>query len=192
MTRWLRPTAVAASIVTVTILFNGLNASHAERAKAPIAAPPTATPTDAPIVPEPALPSPAPVAVNPDPENPTGRLIEVSIKRQRLTAWRDGKIVYRFVISTGRRGYETPPGHYKILEKYKNRWSRKWSVWMPYAMRFFEGYFIHQLPHKDGSTYNIGATKLGMPDSHGCVRVDVGDAKQLFEWTKVGTPVWVH
>jgi len=130
--------------------------------------------------------------MNPDPRNQSGDLIEVSIAKQRLTAWRDGKVVYRFVISTGRPGYETPPGHYKVLEKYENRWSRKWSVWMPYAMRWYQGYFIHQLPHKDGSSYNIGASKLGKPDSHGCVRVNVGDAETLFRWTTVGTPVWVH
>ena len=137
-------------------------------------------------------PTVAPAPANPDPKNPAGDLIEISIAKQRLTAWRDGRVVYRFVISTGRAGYETPPGHYKILEKYENRWSRKWSVWMPFAMRWYQGYFIHQLPHKDGSSYNIGASKLGKPDSHGCVRVDVGDAETLFRWTKVGTPVWVH
>ncbi|MGH2726044.1 MAG: L,D-transpeptidase, partial [Actinomycetota bacterium] len=130
--------------------------------------------------------------LNPDPKHPSGRLIEVSIKHQTLTAWRDGKVAYRFIISTGRKGYETPKGHYRILEKYENRWSNKWSVWMPYAMRWYQGYFIHQLPHKDGSSYNIGASKLGTPDSHGCLRVNVGDAKALFKWTKVGTPVWVH
>ncbi|MGH2784021.1 MAG: L,D-transpeptidase, partial [Actinomycetota bacterium] len=192
MTRWIRITAVAASIATVTILFNGLDPSGAAEPKVRPAAPPTASPTDEPGIAGPTVPTPAPVTSNPDPENPSGRLIEVSIKMQRLTAWRDGKLIYRFIISTGRAGYETPPGRYKILEKYENRWSRKWSVWMPYAMRWFEGYFIHQLPHKDGSNYNIGASKLGTPDSHGCVRVDVGDAQKLFEWTKVGTPVWVH
>ena len=187
MTRWIRITAVAGALATVAIFFNGPAPSGAAAQKNPIPVLP-----QAPEPPAGPTPEPAPAALNPDPKHPTGRLIEVSIKKQRLTAWRDGKVVYRFVISTGRKGYETPPGHYKILEKYENRWSRKWSVWMPYAMRWYQGYFIHQLPHKDGSSYNIGASKLGTPDSHGCVRVDVGDAEKLFRWTKVGTPVWVH
>ena len=165
---------------------------HANSHTRPAALPPTVTPS----LPATEAPAPAwtvePSPENPDPRHPDGDVIEISIAKQRLTAWRDGKVVYRFVISTGRAGYETPPGHYKILEKYENRWSRKWSVWMPYAMRWYQGYFIHQLPHKDGSSYNIGASKLGRPDSHGCVRVNVGDAERLFRWTKVGTPVWVH
>lgn len=178
--------AVAVGVIALAPAFDGM----------PVEAEPvtTSAPTPAPAVESPATPEPpaVPRPVNPDPMNPTGSVIEVSIERQRLIAWSDGVAVHTFVISTGRKGYETPPGHYKILEKYKNRWSRKWSVWMPFAMRFFEGYFIHQLPHKDGSSVNIGASKLGKPDSHGCVRVDVGDAERLFNWTKAGTVVWVH
>jgi lipoprotein-anchoring transpeptidase ErfK/SrfK len=132
------------------------------------------------------------VRANPDPLNPTGDLIEVSIAKQRLTAWHDGRVVYRFKISTGRPGYETPTGHYKVIVKISNAWSRKWSVWMPWAMNWHDNYFIHQLPHKDGSSVNIGASRLGHPDSHGCVRVGLGNAETLFGWASVGTPVWVH
>jgi lipoprotein-anchoring transpeptidase ErfK/SrfK len=182
----LRKLLVAAAVIVVSVApgFDGR----------PVEAEPVTSPTPTPPAEEPAPipPPPAPQPANPDPKHPTGDLIEVSIEQQRLFAWSNGTVVNRFVISTGREGYETPPGHYKILEKYKNRWSRKWSVWMPYAMRWYEGYFIHQLPHKDGSSVNIGASKLGKPDSHGCVRVNVGDAEKLFNWTKIGTPVWVH
>ena len=131
-------------------------------------------------------------SLNPDPKNSTGRLIEISIDKQRLTAWRDGKVIYRFVISTGREGFETPTGHYRVIVKIANAWSRKWSVWMPWAMNWHGNYFIHQLPHKDGSSEHIGASNLGKPASHGCVRVNVGDAEKLFKWASVGTPVWVH
>jgi len=138
-------------------------------------------------------PSTAPVSLlNPDPMHPRGDLIEVSIKRQRLFAWRDGITVYRFIISTGRPGYDTPTGHYLIIAKYPTAWSEKWHVWMPWAMNWYGNYFIHQLPHFPGSTVNIGASKLGTPDSHGCIRVNVGDARTLFVWAAVGTPVWVH
>jgi len=187
MTRLIRVTAITAVTLTASIMVTaGLNRPVDAEPKDPRPVVPSMNPT--PSVP----PPPAPVRLNPDPMHRSGDLIEVSIDKQRLTAWRDGAIVFRFVISTGRPGYETPTGHYKILDKTENRWSRKWSVWMPYAMRWHEGYFIHQLPHKDGSSYNIGASKLGTPDSHGCVRVNVGDAERLFNWTAVGTPVWVH
>jgi len=180
--------ALAALSVTVAA-FQGRSEAQPAHPATYASPPPTkATPQDPP---RPRL-QPAPARLNPDPLHATGDLLEVSIAHQRLRVWRDGRVVYRFVISTGRPGYETPTGHYRILNKISNAWSRKWSVWMPWAMRWHNGYFLHQLPHKPGSTVNIGATKLGTPDSHGCVRVNVGDAETLFRWTSVGTPVWVH
>jgi lipoprotein-anchoring transpeptidase ErfK/SrfK len=142
-----------------------------------------------------AVASPAPSAVNPDPSNPTGDLLEVSKTDQRLTVWRDGVVVSRLKISTGRKGYETPSGHFKVHTKYRNRWSRTWKVWMPYAMFWHptEGYAFHELPYYPGhENKRIGASKLGRADSHGCIRVNLGDAKTLYEFTRVGTPVWIH
>jgi lipoprotein-anchoring transpeptidase ErfK/SrfK len=129
---------------------------------------------------------------NPDPLHASGALIEISVASQRLIAWRDGVAVMRLVISTGRPGYDTPTGRYKVIFKNPNAWSSKWGVWMPWAMNWHGNYFIHQLPHYPDSSENIGASTLGKPASHGCVRVNVGDAKALYRWTKVGTPVWVH
>ena len=165
--------------------------SRSETQPAPSAPPASPPPTQA-HAQDPPRSFPHRALLNPDRQNPTGDLLEVSIGKQRLTVWRDGRVVYRFVISTGRPGYETPTGHYRILNKIANAWSRTWSVWMPWALRWHDGYFFHQLPHKPGSGVNIGATKLGTPDSHGCVRVNVGDAETLYHWTAVGTPVWVH
>jgi lipoprotein-anchoring transpeptidase ErfK/SrfK len=33
---------------------------------------------------------------------------------------------------------------------------------------------------------------LGIPVSHGCVRLGIGPAKQVYEWTEVGTPVIIY
>jgi lipoprotein-anchoring transpeptidase ErfK/SrfK len=163
--------------------------SEAQPARPPAPASPSPTQVTLKTPPKPAS---RPALANPDSLHLEGDLIEVSIHSQRLTAWRDGHVVFRFVISTGRPGYETPAGHYKVISKTPNAWSRKWSVWMPWAMNWYGNYFIHQLPHYPGSKENIGASQLGTPASHGCVRVNVGDAERLFHWTGVGTPVWVH
>lgn len=124
-----------------------------------------------------------------------GKTIELDIAKQKLIAWEDGVVVYRFVVSTGRRGFSTPTGTFKIHTKYVKRWSRKWKVWMPYAMFWHprHGYAFHELPYKPGrEDQRIGKSRLGRPDSHGCVRVDVGDAKTLYDWAPVGTTVWIH
>ena len=148
----------------------------------------TPSPTAPPISPVPT----APARVNPDRQNPTGRLIEISLTKQRLTAWNDGVVVLRTLVSTGMPGYETPRGHFTVRYKSANAWSRTWGVWMPWALNVYRGYFIHQLPHYPGSKVNIGASTLGTAASHGCVRVGIPDAERLYRWARVGTPVWIH
>ncbi|HVL89619.1 MAG TPA: L,D-transpeptidase [Actinomycetota bacterium] len=156
---------------------------------------PSQPPSD-PVPPETLPPAPKPTKKPVTaPSKAQGKMIEVSIDDQELIAWQDGTIVYRFVISTGKAGYETPKGNWRIHTKYENRWSRKWKVWMPYAMFWHpeHGYAFHELPYKDGQPgKRLGASKLGRADSHGCVRVNVGDAKKLYDWAPVGTSVWVH
>jgi lipoprotein-anchoring transpeptidase ErfK/SrfK len=129
---------------------------------------------------------------NPDALNPTGMLIEVSIAKQRLTAWKDGVVFMSTPISTGMPGYDTPPGHFHVIFKKLNAWSAKWGVVMPWALNIHGNYFIHQVTHYPGSTANIGETSLGHPASHGCVRVGTGAAERLYHWARVGTPVWIH
>ena len=132
------------------------------------------------------------ISINPDPEHPFGNTIEVSTADQRLTAWRDGVIVYRFKISTARPGYRTPKGHFAVKLKARRYWSRQWQVWMPDALLFYGSYFIHSLPYASDPNRRIGERRLGTADSHGCVRVGIVDSKLLYEWASVGTPVWVH
>lgn len=129
---------------------------------------------------------------NPDTLNPAGILIEVSIAKQRLIAWKDGVVFMSTPISTGMPGYDTPPGHFHVLFKNLNAWSAKWGVVMPWALNIHGNYFLHQVTHYPGSTVNIGESSLGHPASHGCVRVGVGAAEKLYRWARVGTPVWIH
>lgn len=129
---------------------------------------------------------------NPDPMNLAGMLIEVSIAKQRLTAWKDGVVFMSTPISTGMPGYDTPPGRFHVIVKDLNAWSAKWGVVMPWALNIHGNYFIHQVTHYPGSTVNIGESSLGHPVSHGCVRVGTGAAERLYNWARVGTPVWIH
>lgn len=132
------------------------------------------------------------IAVNPDPENPIGDLIEISIAEQRLRAWREGKIVYQFKVSTAKIGFRTPKGRFKILDKARRWRSRQYNVWMPEALRFKGSYFIHGLTYDANPNVRGGANTLGRPASHGCVRVGTADAKLLWNWAYKGLPVWVH
>ena len=121
----------------------------------------------------------------------TGKFIEISIASQTLTAWQDGVAKMTFKISTGRPGYRTPKGEFRVRAKGVKWWSRKWKVWMPYAMNFYSNYNMHSLPYSRPG-HLIGAKRLGRPDSHGCVRIGPANAKALYAWTPVGTSVWIH
>lgn len=118
------------------------------------------------------------------------RRIEISIGEQMLRAYEAGRVVIQTPVSTGAPRTETPTGRYAIQSKETMHWSTRYSVWMPYAMRVVGGIFIHELPLTPGRT-RIGASSLGRPVSHGCIRVGVGTAERLFAWASVGTPVLI-
>lgn len=62
---------------------------------------------------------------------------------------------------------------------------------MPHSLRFYGGYFIHELPYWPGG-YREGEDHLGQRVSHGCVRLGVGVAEDVYKFADVGTPVIVH
>ena len=71
-------------------------------------------------------------------------VVTVDKTAQRLTVEVDGASRYRWPISTGRWGYNTPNGSYRPQRLARKWFSRKydWSP-MPYSIFFNEGYAIH-------------------------------------------------
>jgi hypothetical protein len=108
--------------------------------------------------------------------------IAVNLTRQVLFAREGDVLVYEFRVSTGKLGYGTPNGDYQVLSKEPLHLSRIYhNARMPYSLRFHGGYFIHGftiVPHH--------------PASHGCIRLTIPDAKTLYAWTPIGTPVRVY
>ncbi|WGV26917.1 L,D-transpeptidase [Halotia branconii] len=114
------------------------------------------------------------------------RRIEIDLSEQRLRAWEGKRLVYSFRISTGKRSTPTPRGKFLINSKYRtNRMrGRGYDIPdVPYAMYFHRGYAIH------GAYWH---NRFGVPVSHGCVNLPVKQARQLYNWSSVGTLVVVH
>ncbi|MGB0757624.1 MAG: L,D-transpeptidase family protein [Patescibacteria group bacterium] len=131
-----------------------------------------------------------------DPLSPEPRLLDQSIiidtDTQKVRAYLDGVQLTEFDTSTGKLGYETPPGVYKIENKHPRAWSGSYGLWMPYWMGFIgTTYGIHELPEWPGG-YKEGEDHLGTPVSHGCVRLGEGDAEWLYTWARIGTTVEVR
>src|SRR4051812_46718510 len=98
--------------------------------------------------------------------------VRIDNSSQRMHVYVDGGLTYSWPVSTARRGYRTPAGHYRVQRMERMWYSRKydWSP-MPYALFFRGGYAIH-------GTYSI--RQLGRPASHGCVRLHPGNARALY------------
>lgn len=100
----------------------------------------------------------------------------VDLSQQTMTVKKDGRVLYRWKVSTARRGYRTPTGTYGPKRMHTMWYSRKYDMSpMPYSIFFHGGYAIH------GTEY---VRSLGQPASHGCVRLQTANAKRLFQLTK--------
>ena len=107
--------------------------------------------------------------------------IIVSLPAQQVHVYRGDVRIGRSSISSGREGYDTPPGEYEILEKRKIHHSNKYNnAPMPFMQRLtWDGIALH------------AGHVTGAPASHGCVRLPLAFAEQLFEVTQKGGRVIV-
>ena len=108
-------------------------------------------------------------------------LVFVSIPRQEAVIYRNGIRIGRAAVSTGREGHNTPTGVFQILEKDVNHRSSTYnSAPMHYMERLtWDGVALH-------TGFNPGR-----PDSHGCIRLPNGFAKELYGVTRTGGTVVV-
>ena len=104
------------------------------------------------------VPKPAPIVVT------------VTKSDQRMVVTIDGKPRFKWDVSTGKRGFDTPRGSYKVSWLDEHHKSKQYNdAPMPYSIFFNNGRAIHGF-----------AGGVGEPASHGCVRLSTGNAKTLF------------
>lgn len=132
--------------------------------------------------------------------------IVIDLSGQRVYFYRGEKVVGESIISSGKTGFETPPGEYKVIQKDKKHESNLYGQFvsadgdvvrsnvdmtkdhppegttfkgakMPYFLRFHDGYGLH------------AGRVPGHRASHGCVRLPNDIARHFFENAEVGTPV---
>ena len=114
--------------------------------------------------------------------------IVINLATQRIYECNlEGQLLNEQPISSGRRGLETPPGEYKVVNKAPKAYSEKYTAWMLHWMGLTAdgGYGMHGL---EGSSYE---RLLGGVASHGCIRLSRAYAKDLYSRVKVGMPVSV-
>ena len=105
--------------------------------------------------------------------------IIVSLADQRLYAYHDQQLVAWSNVSSGRPGHETPTGAFTVSEKDVDHHSSLYdNAPMPFFMRLTDG----------GVGLHAGQLP-GYPASHGCVRLPLAMAGELYQRVESGTPV---
>ena len=157
-----------------------------------------------------ALESPQPEPAYWDEAEVTGTpKIVVRLDEQRAYFYKGKKVVGESSISTGRDGFDTPPGKYRVIQKDEDHFSTLYGNYvdetgaivqenvdiekdprpegaqfagapMAYFLRFTRGYGMHA-----GFVPKYRA-------SHGCIRMPREMAKHFFEAAELDTPVVVE
>jgi len=106
----------------------------------------------------------------------------------KLSVYEGGQAILTVPIkSKGKEGswWETPSGLYKAEGKEEKHFSSFGHVYMPWSIPFQGNFFIHGWPYyPDGTPVSEGY-------SGGCIRLEDGYAKQVFDHVKIGTPILV-
>ena len=161
--------------------------------------------------PPPTPPAPKPTYVWDDVKAKTATglaALVIKLSEQRVYLYKGDELIGESKCSSGKNGFETPPGSYKVIQKNKDHVSNLYGNFvdaegevtqrdvdmskvkvpegmtfagakMPYFQRFNGGYGLHA-----GNVPNRRA-------SHGCVRLPRIMAERFFSQTAVGTPVTV-
>jgi lipoprotein-anchoring transpeptidase ErfK/SrfK len=98
--------------------------------------------------------------------------VKVDLTTQTMNVRVDGRHYATWKVSTGKRGYTTPTGRYRVQRMERMHYSRKYdNAPMPHSIFFRGGYAIH-------ATGSI--SRLGRVASHGCVRLHPSNASKLY------------
>ena len=99
-----------------------------------------------------------------------GIVAKVDLGDQQMQVFVDGKLRHSWSIASGRRGFETPTGSYRPQRLEREWYSKQYDdAPMPYSVFFSGGYAIHG-----------GYGRMGRPASHGCIRLNTGNAATLY------------
>ena len=104
----------------------------------------------------------------------------VDVGSQTMTVIKRGRVLYKWRVSTARKGYVTPRGTYRPQRLHKMWYSRKYEMSpMPWSVFYHGGYAIH------GTN---AVRRLGTPASHGCVRLRTVNAAKFYALVKEAGP----
>ncbi|NDJ76171.1 MAG: L,D-transpeptidase family protein [Chloroflexi bacterium] len=112
--------------------------------------------------------------------------IVVNLTTQRVYAYENGRLVRSILSSTGQTLTPTVEGSFEIYLKLEIQDMSGPGYYVPdvpYVMYFYTDYSFHGVYWHDN---------FGQPMSHGCVNLPTPEARWLYDWADIGTPVLVY
>jgi hypothetical protein len=100
-------------------------------------------------------------------------LIQIDKSTQQMTVSVDGQTRWQWPVSTGRPGRDTPSGTFHAFRMEADHFSKEFDdAPMPHSIFFTKiGHAVHGY---------LDTRNIGMPASHGCVRLDPANATALY------------
>ena len=114
-------------------------------------------------------------------------IVVASTATHHMDLYRDGKLLHRWPISTGKPGDNTPNGTYLTIEKGNPVLMKGpgYSIEVPWSVRFtWSGDYLHDAYWSVGEQ---GFTNV----SHGCVNMPPADAAMYYQMSVPGDPVTI-
>lgn len=132
--------------------------------------------------------------------------VVIHLAEQRAYFYKGGQLVGVSIISTGREGFNTPTGHFHIIQKDKDHVSSRFGDYDDAQGNILRKEIDREKdPMPPGAVYDgakmpyfmriVGGTGMhegflpGYPASHGCIRMPGFMAQAFFRSVEMGTPV---
>jgi hypothetical protein len=127
-----------------------------------------------------------------------GRWLDVSLSgAARAVAYDAGDTVRSFYAIKGTARFPTPVGAWSIVRRVANETMDSRTLGIP--INAPGGYLLKNVLYTqyfrgsgESLHYNWWSSAWGAPGSHGCLGLSLGDARWLWDWANVGTPVMIH
>ncbi|WP_447406015.1 L,D-transpeptidase family protein [Clostridium perfringens] len=125
----------------------------------------------------------------------TNYLAFVNIAEQKTYVYEGSKndwtLDKTFTCSTGIEGKETPVGVFTVQNRAPWFFSPKYGQGGKYYVQFMGNYLFHSIPFDSDKT-TVSDPTLGVPASHGCIRLSVEDSKWLYDNVQNGSKIIIY
>lgn len=120
-------------------------------------------------------------AISPNDKNDSEYFILIYIEDKRLYLYENNKCIQDYPIASGKPGWPSPIGQWKIVEK--GVWGEEFGGYWLGLNVFWGKYGIHGTCQEDS---------IGRAVSHGCIRMFHNDVKELYDIVPIGTSVFIN